>query len=340
MYKVLWYSVLLFLCVGTDAWASVQYSANDFHFKLSGYGTAGIIEPDFNKPDFIGDFNLRAQSDYKLDTDVLLGGVFSINAAALDEDRFFHDAFIYGQTRGVGRIELGYTASVAHKLGLGIPDVGGMRLNDESLLYKKMGTDGSVIATTTITSGCEALRLNFVSVPLNNVQYGVSFAGLTDQYDYSVDAGLKMKRSQGKIKTAWSLGASFIDSPDGLINDAYTPSVTADWRAQLATGFNLQYNSWIFGTTARFIYDENPVGDVSDGMVLGAGASYDLLNYSLSLSYLFSDTGIWDKNIKNYRDNSLVASFRYKYSEYIDCWTSMGVSRDMPFVSAALRISF
>ena len=46
------------------------------------------------------------------------------------------------------------------------------------------------------------------------------------------------------------------------------------------------------------------------------------------------------KSIRHFIDNTVVASFRYKYSQYIDGWTSVGMSRKEPFLAAGLRISF
>ena len=122
--------------------------------------------------------------------------------------------------------------------------------------------------------------------------------------------------------------------------EVYTPGITADWRAQMSMGMNLQYNSWIWGTTARIIYDQDPIGPVSDGFVLGTGVSYDLLRYSLSLTYMFSDTGVWHSDVDDFRDNMLIVSFRYKYSENVDGWISGGTTSKTPFISAGLRLTF
>ena len=107
-----------------------------------------------------------------------------------------------------------------------------------------------------------------------------------------------------------------------------------------SAGVNLQYNSWVWGTTARVIYDQDPIGPVSDGFVLGTGVSYDLLRYSLSLTYMFSDTGVWHHDVDDFRDNMLIASFRYKYSENVDGWISGGTTSKTPFLSAGLRLTF
>ena len=319
---------------------ALSYKAGDFKFGLTGYGTAGVIEPNFDKPDFVGDFRVRAQATYEGISSNTLGAVFMVDEIAVDEDKWWHEAFAFWQSRGVGRIEAGLTDSVAHKLGLGLPDVGGLRVNHDSLIYRKMGTGGAIIANPEITVGSEALRINAVSATDSNVQYGLSVSGITGDYDYGVDAGIKIKHSQSKTKYAFSFGASFIDNPDEYATDNFTPKISADWRAQFAMGMNIQYNSFVFALTGRAIYDEKPVDTATDGIVVGTGVSYDLLNYTLSLSYLFSDTGIWHSDYENYIDHTAVASFRYKYSKFIDGWASVGMSHEKPFLAAGLRLTF
>ena len=174
---------------------ALHYRAGDFNFALTGYGTAGIIEPDFNKPDFLGDFRVRGQVTYNGVKEHTFGAVYAIDEVAINEDEYFDEAFGFWQWRGVGRVEFGLTDSVAHKLGLGLPDVGGLRLNDDSLVYRKMGTDGPVIANPEISSGSSSLRLNLVAAHDPDLQYGVSVAGITGDYKMNVDTGIKIKHS-------------------------------------------------------------------------------------------------------------------------------------------------
>ncbi len=323
----------------TSAANALSQKIGNFDFRLNGYGTAGFFEKQ-EDPLFLGDFSIRAQALYNPTNSQTFGLVYVMDATALDEEEWFHQAFGFWQWRGVGRIEAGFTESVAQKLGLGLPDVSGLKLNENSWIYKKMGSDGPVIANTILTCGHDALRVNVVSASNSYSQYGFSVSGLTDEYDFGVDMGLKLKQPGGKVKTAVSFGASFINQLDNYSSDTFSPKTTADWRAQVSTGLNVQYNSWIFGLNARVIYDEHPQGAVTDGVAAGAGVSYDLLNYTLSLSYILSDTGIWHDYADNYVDNTAVLSFRYKYSKYIDVWASGGASRKEPFLSAGLRLIF
>ncbi len=323
----------------TNAMA-LEHRIGDFNFGLSGYGTAGIFEPDFNTPDFLGDFRVRAQITYDGVKSNTFGAVYTMDEIALNEDNFYHEAFAFWHIHNIARLEIGLTESAAHKLGLGLPDAGGLRINHDSLIFRKMGTGGAIIANPTITNGSEAPRVSIVSATHKNAQYGISVAGLTDSYDYEVDAGLKLKYSEAKTKYAFSFGASFMSHPDDFSTDTFSPNVSADWRGQIYSGLNIQYNSFVFGLTGRLIYDENPIGIATDGIVAGTGVSYDILNYTISATYMFSETGIWHDADKNYIDHTALASFRYKYSKYIDGWMSVGMSRKEPFVAAGIRASF
>ncbi|MBO8425050.1 MAG: hypothetical protein IAC69_01065 [Proteobacteria bacterium] len=317
---------------------ALQYNGEKFGFKINGYGTAGLLEPDFETPYFINDWRVRGEINYHPGANTF-GLVYAIDAAAVDEDKFMREGFTYWQNRKYGRMEIGFTDSVARKLGVGLPDVGGLRVNDKPLFYKKIHPAGPVIADTTLTTGRNALRMNLVSMPIGATQYGLSVAGITDDYDYAIDAGIKLRSPTGKVKTAYAFGASFMSRPDNYRTDAYTPLVNADWRAQVSGGLNLQYNSFMWGLTARVIYDENPVGPISDGLAVGTGISYDILNYSVSLTYIFSDTGIWNRDIDDYMDHTAITSLRYKYSENVDLWISLGITTETPFVSAGLRLT-
>ena len=320
---------------------ALEYNIGNTDFRLTGYGTFGMINPDIETPLSIGDWRVRGQITNAFVQDTKLGFVYAMDKASLDKGNFSREVFAFFQSKSLGRVELGFTDSIARKLGLGLPDVGGLRINDRPLYNEKIIPSGAVIADTTLTSGrSNSLRLNLVSNSNNGTQYGVSVSGITDDYKWAADAGIKFRKSSGKLKSAYSVGASFMNKPDNFDNEIYTPGVTADWRAQMSMAMNVQYNSWIFGLSGRVIYDQNPIGDVSDGFVVGTGVSYDLLQYSVSLVYMMSDTGVWQNNVDDFIDNTVVASFRYKYSENVDGWISGGATSKTPFISAGMRITF
>lgn len=320
---------------------ALEYNIGNTDFRLTGYGTFGMINPDIETPLSIGDWRVRGQITNAFVQDTKLGFVYALDKAALDKGNFSREVFAFLQSKSYGRVELGFTDSIARKLGLGLPDVGGLRINDRPLYNEKIMPSGAVIADTALTSGrSNSLRLNLVSNSNSGTQYGVSVSGITDDYNWAADAGIKFRKSSGKLKSAYSVGASFMNRPDNFDNEIYTPGVTADWRAQLSLAMNLQYNSWIFGVSGRAIYDKNPIGAVSDGFVLGTGVSYDLFQYSVSLIYMLSDTGVWQNDVDDFIDNTVVASFRYKYSENVDGWISGGTTSKTPFISAGMRITF
>ncbi len=334
------YTALAIIFLVPNVAHALQYDMGNFSAKLSGYATGGFINPDFESPLGIGDWRGRAQLTYDINDEYKLGAVYALDKAALDKGNLSRETFGYIESREYGRIEFGLTDSIARKLGVGLPDVGGLRINDRPLYNEKIIPDGAIIADTTLTSGRSDPRINIVSAPTNGVQYGVSASGFATNYDYAVDAGLKIRRPSGKVKTAYSFGVSFMDNPRDFDNEVYTPGVTADWRGQMSLGMNLQYNSWIWGLSGRVIYDNNPIGEISDGFVVGTGVSYDLLRYSVSLTYMFSDTGVWQSDIDDFIDHMAIASFRYKYSENVDGWISGGITSQTPFVSVGLRLTF
>ncbi len=334
------YTALAIIFLVPNVAHALQYDMGKFSAKLSGYATGGFINPDFESPLGIGDWRGRAQLTYDINDEYKLGAVYALDKAALDKGNLSRETFGYIESREYGRVEFGLTDSIARKLGVGLPDVGGLRINDRPLYNEKIIPDGAIIADTTLTSGRSDPRINIVSAPTNGVQYGVSASGFATNYDYAVDAGLKIRRPSGKVKTAYAFGASFMDNPRDFDNEVYTPGVSADWRAQMSLGMNLQYNSWIWGLSGRVIYDNNPIGEISDGFVVGTGVSYDLLRYSVSLTYMLSDTGVWQSDIDDFIDHMAIASFRYKYSENVDGWISGGITSQTPFISVGLRLTF
>lgn len=332
-------AAIIIACATYDADA-IQYRRDRASVKITGYGNAGLIEPDFQDPLFLGDWRVRAQGNYAIAAGQTLGAVYSIDAQTVDGDEYIDDLFLLYENRQYGRIEFGLTESIAGKLGLGVPDVGGLRMNDNPLFYKKISPHGPVIADTALDTGDQSLRINIASVPTGVAQYGLSIAGGRHDYKFAADGGIKIRRPAGKLKTAISIGASYMDRPDNFNADPYAPNVTADWRTQLTAGVNIQYNSWIWGLSGRAIYDKNPIGIASDGISVGSGVSYDLMKYSVSLSYLFSDTGIWHGDAEKYADHTVMASMRYKYSENVWGWTSVGMTTKTPFVAAGIRLNF
>ena len=196
-------SATAFMCVASvipSMAYALHYDIGPVGLKLTGYGTAGILEPDFKTPDFIGDWRVRGEIDWRITDINSFGAVYAIDAAAVDEDKYMREGFVYWQNRHYGRAEFGFTDSIARKLGVGLPDVGGLRVNDKPLFYKKIHPNGPVISDTTLTTGRSALRLNLATMPIGAAQYGLSVSGITDNYDYAIDAAIKIRRPSGKVE--------------------------------------------------------------------------------------------------------------------------------------------
>jgi hypothetical protein len=301
---------------------------------LTATGTIGTINPDFETPLFINDWRIRRRYDYEIVENTKIGLMYSWDGISYNRNRLAHDAFVFAEDRDIGRLELGLTDSVAKKMGLGLPDVGGLRINEEPIFYTKIHQNENIISNLALTTDYSVPRINLVSAG-RDVQYGISVAGLTNKYRFTTDAALKFRDSLGKTKAAYVLGLSLTGAPSGFQPDMFTSPVVADWRAQVSGAVNVQYNSWIFGATARAIYDYNQIGISSDGIVMGLGASYDLLKYTISASYVFSDTGVWD-DATDYMSHTGLVSFRYKYNENVNMWMSIGITRDTPFFGVGI----
>lgn len=340
-------SVLTALLILSSNAFALDYNYSNWQFKLDADGMVGFLNPKTEKPLFIDDWDVKGQVFYKLNRSQKFGAVYSIDADCVEDDEYIHDAFVLFEDRDVGRAEFGLTHSIARKMGLGLPDVGYLRINNKSILHKKLDIKHVLISDTAATTGHESLRLNLATANTDYGQYGISVSGLSDDYEYALDAAIKIKQSLGKVKTAYSLAVSYMDKPEDYYENTFSPHVTADWRAQAALGFNLQYNSWIWGINARMIYDENPISKTADGLVAGTGLSYDFLRSSVSLTYLYSDTDIWDHKDKfgnkiPHGDfvHTTLASFRYKYSEHTHLFMSGGYADATPFFSVGIKSGF
>ena len=344
MKKIFLIALVCLYCVSANA---VEHTSGNWKFKLDADAMGGFLETRDDKPLFIDDWGVKTTALYSFDKDTRIGAVYSIDADAIDSDDWAHDAFVLFEDRNYGRAEFGLTHSIARKMGLGLPDVGYLRINDKSLLYKKLDLKRVLISDTTATTGHEALRLNMATRQTEYGQYGLSIAGGGDDYNYAIDLASKIKQSDGKLKRAYSFAVSYMDRPNGYEENSYSPIVNADWRGQIATGVNLQYNSFIWALSARLIYDKNPTIKTADGLVAGTGVSYDLLQYTLSLNYLFSDTNVWSHRDKITNEqmsgdyvHTTLASFRYKYSEHTSMFMSGGFADSTPFFSVGIKTGF
>ena len=326
---------------------AINYKYNNWELKLNADGMIGFLEPKNDKILFINDWDVKGQIFYHFNRHQRIGAIYSIDADSVDDKKYIHDAFILFEDRNYGRAEFGLTHSIARKMGLGLPDVGYLRINDKSILYKKLDLKRVLISDTTATTGHETPRLKLASRTTKYGQYGLSLSYGDDEYNYAIDGAIKFKQPNGKLKTAYSIGVSYMDKPKDYTENSFSPNVTADWRGQIAMGINLQYNSFVWGTSFRMIYDEHPLIKTADGIIAGTGLSYDLLQSSVSLSYLFSDTNVWshhDQITGERMDgdyvHTVLASFRYKYAQYTSVFMSGGITDSNPFFAVGIKTGF
>lgn len=338
--------IALTILLASNAYA-LDYSNGNWTFNLDAEGMVGFLETRDDKPMFIDDWDVKTTMLYRLNRTQRLGAVYSIDAACVEDDEYVHDAFVLFEDRTVGRAEFGLTYSVARKMGLGLPDVGYLRINNKSILQNKLDLDKVLISDTTATTGHDALRLNLATISTEYGQYGISVAGPGGDFNFAIDSAAKFKQPFGKLKAAYSIALSYMDKPDGYEENSFTPPVDADWRAQFALGANLQYNSFVFGLSSRLIYDENPIHQTADGLVIGTGVSYDLLQSSVSLNYIYSNTNVFKHHDKITGDkingdylNTLIASFRYKYTENTSLFMSGGITDTTPFFAVGIKSGF
>ena len=340
-------SLIVCMCAFSLNANAIDYNSGNWNFRLDADGMVGFLELRDEKPIFINDWDVKGQISYRFNHTQRLGAVYSIDADCVENGEYIHDAFILFEDRNYGRAEFGLTHSIARKMGLGLPDVGYLRVNDKSILHNKIKLKRVLISDTAATTGHETLRLNLATRSTEYGQYGLSLSLGGDDYNYAVDGAVKFKQPSGKLKAAYSLAFSYMEKPKNYSENNFSPNVTADWRGQIAAGVNLQYNSFIWGTSVRMIYDENPIIKTADGFVAGSGISYDLLQSSLSLTYLFSDTNVWthrdkttNKRLSGDNIHTLLASFRYKYTEHTSVFMSGGITDTTPFFAVGIKTGF
>ena len=324
----------LIFCSGANAFEK-QIGQNNI--RITAQGATGA----FDRGGAFADYLIRAQASRLLSNRWNIGAIYSYDKLSRDNNKFARDSFIYAETEW-GRIEAGWTESIASKLALALPDVGGTRLNNAPFFLP----DNFIGITNPAVRGNQyAWRLNAATLPTRPWQFGAGQTiGNADGFNKSTDIGIRYRNPYGRTKTSLSFGLSYIDRPFDMTGDAYLPPVFASARYQATTGFNLQYGSLVWAITAKAVVDNRPVGFVSDGLQAGTGLSYDFLAFSASASYIFSSIGIWRPDDKNTSAHTGILSARYKATKYLNVWGSAGLTyfADKPnfFLSGGMGIRF
>ncbi|MDR0967462.1 MAG: hypothetical protein LBL75_01355 [Rickettsiales bacterium] len=318
---------------------ALTHKTDDWKFNLSGYGTGMGISSN-EKSQIRGDWQLVGSATYSINNDWRVGATLGHSAWNVLRHNIVKDGFVFMENPW-GRAEVGITSSIASKLALGLPDVGGLQFNRNFWVLRNVDAE-NILWKNSVYDGSGEYRINLASRP-GDIQYGLSVVPRGRSFNTSVDAGLKYKIGDGKTKYALSFGAMFMDSPDGFNGNDYAPKVFSDWRAGVSLGLNIQYNSFLWGLTATANYDQNPRGELSDGIGIGSGISYDLLSWSASLSYKFSQIGLFHSGENNCFAHTGVASIRYKINQFWTVWVSGGATRMQkthPFIAGGITLKF
>ena len=108
--------VLFFTIFAAHNANALEYTLGNNSFKITGYGTAGMINPDIEIPVFIGDWRVRGMLTNTSFENTKFGLVYALDQAALDKGYFSREAFGFIQLKSFGRLEFGFTDSIARKL--------------------------------------------------------------------------------------------------------------------------------------------------------------------------------------------------------------------------------
>jgi hypothetical protein len=169
-----------------------------------------------------------------------------------------------------------------------------------------------------------------------------------DTFKSSLDAGIRYRDPDGRIKTSASLGFSYIEEPRGMSVDSFLPRVYADARYQATAGFNVHWGSLLWAITGKATVDEMPVLDASgvssEGIQAGTGFSYEFLRWAFSVNYIYSVVGVWREETENMEAHTGIVSVRHRATKNLDLWGSVGavtsINYDDFFLSAGVSVRF
>ena len=314
-----------------------QFGSNNF--RIDANASAGLLAGG----DTFASYALRLQLSRTISSQWSTGLVYSFDERSVEGGKFAKDAFSYVEMRH-GRTELGWTESIAAKLALRLPDVGGTRLNNAPFF---LNDDFVGITNPAVRGNQYAWRANVATTPGLPFQFGIGRTVLPmETFESSTDAGIRYRNPNGRFKTSASLGLSYIEKPNGMKSDDYLPRVYADARYQATLGYNVQFGSLLWAATFKATADENPDPDKfnTEGLQAGTGFSYEFMKWAASVNYIFSAVGIWREEAPNMNAHTGILSLRYKITKNFDIWGSGGAVRAVEyedyFLALGLGVKF
>lgn len=328
-------SVICYLIFSTPA-AAYDWRHRNGGGRITFEGFAGTFHGEL-----ITDALFRLQLYYTLKNGWNVGSVFAVDGDSRSDNYPTKDAFVYAETER-GRVEIGLTESVATKMGLQLPDVGGDSLNSAPFFFED---DFIGITNPRVRGNQYAFRGNVVTTPTKPFQFGFGRTFVPrSTYASSMDAGIRYRDQGGRIKTSVSIGGSYIEKPNGMRFDSFLPRVHADARYQFTAAINVNWGSFLWAATGKIAIDDDPTGFNSEGVQLGTGLSYDFLKWSASLNYIFSNIGIFRDYAPNVSSHTGVFSLRHKITKNFSVWASAGGSfgniYDDMFITTGIGVKF
>jgi len=336
-------SALLAFYIG-NAEAKLDWHYGRNTFSAEGTGHLGTI----NDYDAFKRYNLRLSARRLLPNRWNIGAVYGLDEFTADQGFWAKDGFLYLET-GYGRIEAGWTESIATKMGLTLPDVGGTRINNAPFF---LPNDFLGNTNPRVFGNQFAWRANMATMPTNPIQFGMgrTFWNQTQAgFNNSTDIALRYRKPDGRIKSSVSAGFAYVEKPRGFDADIFLPKVTANARYQGTLAGNIQWGSLLWAVTTKVTVDDNPdlfaMGFRGDGLQVGTGASYDILSLSFSANYIYSNVGIFGKDAKMINNHTGMVSGRYKIDQFFSVWASGGslfsnYIGTNPFFSAGVTARF
>ena len=92
--------IIATILVSSNAFA-LDYKTDNWTFRLTADGMVGFLQEKIDKSEFINDWDVKAQIFYKFNNTQRFGAVYSIDADAVEDKEYIHDAFILFEDKDI-----------------------------------------------------------------------------------------------------------------------------------------------------------------------------------------------------------------------------------------------